>query len=176
MNGGGCQSSDVALEMGAVIQDFGVGGGRPLELWNTLQDGHSGNPIVWTRDLGDDLQDQANPFQIPPQGSLLLRRNSFEVRHVNAVGVPIFGGSYGDSGPRGNGDILPPPTEYHHPVYCNSYDTGDMSNDRTSYVIIVKQRWRNKGLEGVRVALRLTEGFVEAGTDTEAEEQRGDVE
>ena len=27
--GGGCQYYDVALEIGAFIQDFGVGGGRP---------------------------------------------------------------------------------------------------------------------------------------------------
>ena len=63
----------------------------------------------------------------------MLRGNSSESRHVNSVGVPIFEVSYGNSGPRGNGDIRPPTTEYHHPIYCDSYDTGDMSGDRTSY-------------------------------------------
>ena len=48
------------------------------------------------------------------------------------VVVPIFGGSYGNSGPIVNGDIIPPPIEYHHPVYCNSYDTGDMSVEITA--------------------------------------------
>ena len=118
--------------MGAVIQYFGVGGGRPPDLWNTLQDGRSGKPIVWTRDLGDKPWYQANPFQIPPQGSLLIRGNSFGARHVKAVGVTIFGGSYGNSGPRGNGDIIPPPIEYNHPVYCNSYDTEDISVEITA--------------------------------------------
>ena len=54
--------------------------------------------------------DQAYPCQISPQGSLLFRANSSEERSVNAAGVPIFGGSYGNSGPRGNGYIRPPPT------------------------------------------------------------------
>ena len=54
------------------------------------------------------------------------------MRHVKSVGVPISGVSYEDCGPRGNGYIIPMPTEYHHPVYYNSYDTGDMSVDRTS--------------------------------------------
>ena len=89
---------------------FWGGRGQTSDLWNTLQDGRSGRPIVWIRYLGDDPQDQANPFQIPPQGSLLIRGNSSGARHVKAVGVPIFGGSYRDSGPRGNGDIIPPPT------------------------------------------------------------------
>ena len=40
----------------------------------------------------------------------------------------------------------------------------------------MKQRWWKKGvvyiyLEGVRVALRLTEDFMESGTDTEAEDK-----
>ena len=50
------------------------------------------------------------------------------------MGVPISGGSYGDSGTRVNGYILPPPTDYHHPVYYNSYNTGDM------YVEIMSER------------------------------------
>ena len=49
-----------------------------------------------------------------------------------AVGVPIFGRSYGNSGPRGNVYICPPPTEYYHPVYCDSYDTGDISVEITA--------------------------------------------
>ena len=102
--------------MGAVIHDFGLGGCRPPDLWNTLQDGLSGNHIVWIRYLGDDPYDQAYPCQIPPQGSPLFHRNSSEVRHVQALGVPIFGGSYGNSGSRGNVDIQPP-SEYHHPGY-----------------------------------------------------------
>ena len=58
--------------------------------------------------------------------------NSSKSRHIKALRVSIFGGSYGNSEPRGNVDIRPPPTEYHHPVYCNSYDTGYISGDRTS--------------------------------------------
>ena len=99
-----------------VIQDFGLGGCRPPDLWNTLKDGLSGNHIVWIRDLRDDPYDQAYPFQIPPHGSLLIHRNSSEAMHVKVVGLPIFEVSYDNSGPRRNGDIRPPPTEYHHPV------------------------------------------------------------
>ena len=94
-----------------------------------------------TGDLDDDPQDQAYPCQIPPQGSPLFHRNSSEVRHVQALGVPIFGGSYGNSGSRGNVDIQPPPTEYHHPGYCDLYDTGGVSGDRTSYGTIGENVW-----------------------------------
>ena len=72
------------------------------------------------------------PCQIPPQSSLLLRRNSFEARNGKALGVLIFRGSYGNSRPIVNGDIRPPPTEDHFPVYCDSYDTGDMYGERTA--------------------------------------------
>ena len=89
--------------MFAVLQDFGLGGAIPLDLWKNIQDSLSGKLIVCTRDLGDDPQDQADPFHIPPQGIPMLRRNSSEVRHVKAVGVPIFGVSYDDSGLIGNG-------------------------------------------------------------------------
>ena len=45
----------------------------------------------------------------------------------------------------------------------------------------MKQRWWKKGvvyiyLEGVRMKARLTEDLMEAGTETEEEEQRIDVE
>ena len=45
----------------------------------------------------------------------------------------------------------------------------------------MKQRWRKKGdvyiyLEGVRVAARVTDDLREAGVETDAEDQRGDVE
>ena len=86
--------------MGAVIQDFGLGGCRPPDLWNTLQDGLSGNHIVWIRDLIDDPYDQAHPCQIPPQGSMLIHGNSSEAMHGKVVGVLIFEGSYDNSGPR----------------------------------------------------------------------------
>ena len=116
-----------------------------MDLWNTIQDGHSGNPIVWTRDLGGDPYEQADPFYIPPQGSLLLRRNSSRARCVKAVGVPIFGGSYGESGTRGNVDIHPLPTEYHYPVYYNLYDTLYMSveimSERTTGETMVVGKW-----------------------------------
>ena len=85
--------------MGAVIQDFGLGGCRPPDPWNTLQDSLSGNHIVWIRYLGDDPYDQAYPCQIPPQGSLLILRNSSELMHVKVVGLTIFEGSYDNSGP-----------------------------------------------------------------------------
>ena len=109
-----------------------MGGGQLPDLQNIIQDGIPDNSLVWIRYLGDDPQDQANPFQIPPQGSLLICRNSSGARHVKAVGVTIFGGSYGNIGPRGNGDIIPPPIEYNHPVYCNSYDTEDISVEVTA--------------------------------------------
>ena len=48
------------------------------------------------------------------------------------MGVPIFGGNYVDSGSRGNGGINILPTEYYHPVYCDSYDTVDIYGDRTA--------------------------------------------
>ena len=53
----------------------------------TLQDGLSGNHIVWIRDLSDDPYDQAYPCHIPPQGSLLIHRNSSEAMHVRVVGL-----------------------------------------------------------------------------------------
>ena len=45
----------------------------------------------------------------------------------------------------------------------------------------MKQRWWKKGglylyLEGVRMAARVTDDLREAGLDTDAEENRGDVE
>ena len=45
----------------------------------------------------------------------------------------------------------------------------------------MKQRWCKKGgvylyLEGVRMEARLTEDLMEAGTETEEEEQRIDLE
>ena len=86
--------------MGAVIQDFELGGCRPPDLWNTLQDGLPGNHIVLIRDLSDDPYDQAYPCQIPPQGSLLIHRNSSESMHVKVVGLPIFEGGYDNSGTR----------------------------------------------------------------------------
>ena len=36
------------------------------------------------------------------------------------------------SGVGGGGDVCHTPPEYRHPVYCNSYDTGYISGDRTS--------------------------------------------
>ena len=49
------------------IQDFGVGGGRPMDLWHFFEVGSSGNPPIWIRDLGDDPQCGEDPRRIPPQ-------------------------------------------------------------------------------------------------------------
>ena len=56
-----------------------------------------------------------------------------------------------------------------------------MSVDIMADGTIGEQRWWKNGglylyLEGVRVTARLTENIMEDGAETEAEDQRGDVE
>ena len=88
-------------EMGAVLHDFGAGGVRPPDLRNILQCGSSSNLIFWIGDLGDDPQDQADPWRIPPQGGPPFGRNAAEVRNSGVVVVPDFGFNNGGSGPSG---------------------------------------------------------------------------
>ena len=103
------------------------------------------------------------------------------MRHIKAVGVPIFGGSYGKSGTRVNGYIRPLTTEYHHPVYCDLYDTGDMSGDRTSDGTMGETTVVESGgcipiPGGSEGGDKGNRGFYGAVTETEAKEKRGYVE
>ena len=41
--------------------------------------------------------------------------------------VPGIGSGNVGNGTGGGGDVFPPPSENHQPVYCDLYDTGDMS-------------------------------------------------
>ena len=71
--------------MGMFLKNFGVGGGRPPDLRNFLQDGLSGKPLVCIGDLGDNPQDQGYPWRIPPQGDPPYSRNAVEAIYCRAV-------------------------------------------------------------------------------------------
>ena len=93
--------------MGEVLQDFGLGGGQRPDLRNVLQVSHSGNYLVRIGDLGDDPQDWAYHWGIPPQGGPLSRGYASTAQNNGAVVLPTFGGGDSGSGYRVGGDIHP---------------------------------------------------------------------
>ena len=46
-------------------------GGQRSDIRNILQGGRSDNPLIWILDLGDDTQDWADPWRVPPKGGTL---------------------------------------------------------------------------------------------------------
>ena len=113
--------------MGVDITDSWAGGGGPLELWELLQGGDSGNPPIQRGDLGRVPQDWEDPWRVPPEGGLTASRNSAEAEHDKQVVLPTAGCGDDGSGFGGDGDVHPPPPEYRRPVYCDSSDTGAIS-------------------------------------------------
>ena len=70
-----------------VIQDFGVGGGKPPDIRNIIQDSCSGEPLVWIGELGDEPQDLAYPWKIAPQDGPPFGGNESKARHDEVTGV-----------------------------------------------------------------------------------------
>ena len=86
--------------MGTSLQDFGAGGGRPPDIRKFLQGDCSGDTLVLLGYLGDETQDWADPWQIPPQGCQPYGGNKYKAIHYKAVGVPASECSNFDGGPR----------------------------------------------------------------------------
>ena len=91
--------------MGTFLQDFGAGGGRPLDLQKFVQGSISDKPFVWFRDLGVEPQDREDPWCIPPQYGPLNGGNAADAQHGGAVGIPASGRSNGGGGYRAGGYI-----------------------------------------------------------------------
>ena len=103
--------------MGAVLQDFGAGGGRCPDLRNLIQDGDKGEPFVWIRYPGDNPQDLPEPWGVPPQVGLLPSRDEAAEGRHSAVGIPAFGGGNVRNMDIGGGGICTPSPEYQIPVH-----------------------------------------------------------
>ena len=73
--------------------------------------------------MGDDPQDRAYPWYIPPQGGPLSDGNATKARRGGEVGVLNSGHSDVRGDIRGGGDIHPLMLENYIPVYCDSSDT-----------------------------------------------------
>ena len=91
--------------MGISIQDFGAGGGRPLDLQQFVQGSISGEPLVWFSDLGGEPQDREDPRWIPPQDGPSSGDNVAKSEHSGAVGIPTSGHSNGGGGYSAGGYI-----------------------------------------------------------------------
>ena len=57
--------------MGEVLYDFWERDGQHSDIRKILQVGCSDNPLILILDLGDNTQDWAYPWRVPPQGGPL---------------------------------------------------------------------------------------------------------
>ena len=94
--------------MGKVFQFSGPGGGRLPYPRHVLQVYCPGDPLVWIIDLGDDPQNWAYHWKIPPHSGLMLYGDETTEGYGMAVGISTFVGGYGGSRTRGGGYLRPP--------------------------------------------------------------------
>ena len=80
------------------------------------------SPRIWETD----------PWRVPAQIGPPDRGNASEALHDRQVGLPTAGHGKEGSGFGVGGDVRPPTSEYHRPLYRNLSDTGAMSDGRST--------------------------------------------
>ena len=77
--------------MGEDVKDFGPGGGRRPGLQHGLQVSHTGNPIVWFRELDYDPPDQTDPQGFHHRVARILAGMKLQKDTVGRCWYPTLG-------------------------------------------------------------------------------------